>query len=137
MAQTVAKGDRLLNRELSFLDVCSRVLDLSADPALPILARVKFCGICSSMTDEFFMIRVAGLMGQAASGVAVRSPDDRTPQQALREIRKRALDLGERVSKLWARDLCPALAENGILIGAVDDCTPEELAELETRFERE
>src|SRR6266702_3301344 len=113
MAQVVAKGDRLLNRELSFLDVCSRVLDLAADPALPILERVRFCGICSSMTDEFFMIRVAGLMGQAASGLAGR------------------------LAKLWARELTPALAENGILIGSVDDCTPEEFVELETRFERE
>jgi polyphosphate kinase len=134
--QTEAR-ERILSRELSFLDVCSRVLDLAADETVPLLERVKFCGICSGMIDEFFMIRVAGLMGQAASGVAVRSPDGRTPQEALREVRKRVLDLGGRLSKLWARELTPALVDNGILMGLVEDCTPAEFVELETRFERE
>ena len=72
--------ERLLNRELSFIDVCARVLELGADVSLPLLERVKFLAISSSMVDEFFMIRVAGLMGQAASGISVRSPDGRTPQ---------------------------------------------------------
>ena len=128
---------RILNRELSFLDVCSRVLELAADPDLPLLERVRFCGICSDMLDEFFMIRVAGLMDQAASGVAVLLPDGRTPQETLGLIRKQATELVAQLSKVWARDLSPALAEQGILIGAVDDCTAEELEELQGRFERE
>ena len=85
--------ERLLNRELSFIDVCARVLELGGDVSLPLLERVKFLAISSSMVDEFFMIRVAGLMGQEASGVSVRSPDGRTPQEALSEIRKRVIDL--------------------------------------------
>jgi polyphosphate kinase len=128
---------RILNRELSFLDVCGRVLELASDPDLPLLERVRFCGICSSMLDEFFMIRVAGLMGQAASGVAVLLPDGRTPQQTLAQIRKQATGLVAALSKTWARDLSPALAEQGILIGTVDDCTDEEREELTARFERE
>jgi len=138
MASTVnGARTRILNRELSFLDVCGRVLDLASDPDQPLLERVRFCGICSSMLDEFFMIRVAGLMGQAASGVAVLLPDGRTPQQTLAEIRKQATRLVARLSKTWARDLSPALAEQGVLIGAVDDCTEEEREELTARFERE
>jgi polyphosphate kinase len=128
---------RILNRELSFLDVCGRVLELAADPDLPLLERVRFCGICSSMLDEFFMIRVAGLMDQAASGIAVLLPDGRTPQETLTRIRKQAATLVAQLSKVWARDLSPALAENGILVGAVDDCSAQELEELADRFQRE
>jgi polyphosphate kinase len=131
-----ARG-RILNRELSFLDVCERVLELAADVELPLLERVRFCAICSSMLDEFFMIRVAGLMDQAVSGLAVLLPDGRTPQETLAAIRKQATALVAQLSKAWARDLSPALAEHGILVGGVDDCSPDELEELAERFERE
>jgi polyphosphate kinase len=128
---------RLLNRELSWLDFNARLLELAADPGAPLLERVKFCSIFSSNLDEFFMVRVAGLMGQAATGLAVRSPDGRTPLAALAEIRERVRDLTGKQSRLWIEDLLPALADQGIRIGAVDACDEEELAELETRFERE
>jgi polyphosphate kinase len=128
---------RFINRELSWLDYDSRVLELAGDPSLPLLERVKFCAIFSQMLDEFFMVRVAGLAGQAASGVPVRSPDGRTPQEALAEIRARVRDLVAAQAKLWTRELRPALAEHGILVGTVDDCTAKELAELTSRFERE
>jgi polyphosphate kinase len=136
-ARTPDPRERLLNRELSALDVCARILELAADPSLPLLERVKFCSIFSSMVDEFFMIRVAGLMGQEASGVSVRSPDGRTPQETLAESRKRAVEEIAKQSKLWSRDLSPALAAEGIVVGAVEDCTEDELEELAGRFERE
>jgi polyphosphate kinase len=128
---------RLLNRELSRLDFNARVLELAADPKLPLLERVKFCAIFSSNLDEFFAIRVGGLMGQAASGLTVRSPDGRTPQEALAEIRERVLALTAEQSKLWKRALKPELAEQGIVVGRIADCSEKELAELAERFERE
>jgi polyphosphate kinase len=91
--RTLAAADRLISRELSFLDYDARVLALAEDPDLPLLERVKFCGIFASMLDEFFMVRVAGLIGQASAGVTVRSPDGRTPQQALAEARDIVLGL--------------------------------------------
>ena len=129
--------ERLLNRELSFVDVCARVLELAADENLPLLERVKFLSISSAMVDEFFMIRVAGLMGQEASGIVVRSPDGRTPQEALREIRAHVSDLAGRHSRLWSRELLPLLAKQGIVVANVDDCTESELKELEAIFDRE
>ena len=86
-------GGRLLNRELSTLEYNARLLDLAADDSLPILERVRMCRFVSSNLDEFFMVRVAGLMGQAAAGLAVRSADGLTPRSALslvRESRTRA-----------------------------------------------
>ena len=133
----VRPDDRLLNRELSWLDFNARVLELTTDPGVPLLERVKFSSIFSSNLDEFFMVRVAGLMGQAAIGVAVRSPDGRLPAAVLAEIRERVLEMTQRQSRAWARDLQPGLAEAGIVVAAVEDCTEEELAELSDRFEAE
>src|SRR5205085_11519035 len=85
----VPEAPTLLNRELSWLDFNERVLALAADESMPLLERVKFCSIFASNLDEFFMVRVAGLMDQAASGLAVRSHDGRTPRETLAAIRGR------------------------------------------------
>jgi polyphosphate kinase len=130
-------GDRLLNRELSWLEFNARVLDLVADATVPLLERVKFCSIFSSNLDEFFMVRVAGLMGQEAAGIGVRSIDGRTPTATLAEIRERVLALTARQSRLWSRELVPALAEQGVVIAQVEECEEKEVNELEKRFERE
>jgi polyphosphate kinase len=127
----------LLNRELSWLDLNNRVLDLAADASEPLLERVKFCSIFSSNLDEFFMVRVAGLLDQVIARVNIRSPDGRTPQQALVEVRERVLELTAAQSSLWREELVPALAAEGIVVGTVDDATPEEHAELEGRFARQ
>ena len=135
--RTAAAADRLLNRELSFLDYAARVLALAEDPEVPLLERAHFCSICSEMMDEFFMVRVAGLTSQAAAGITVRSPDGKTPKQALADARNRVLELYAAQSQVWARQLCPALAEHGIVVSRVEDLAPEELAELDSRFEHE
>src|SRR5690242_7328612 len=100
-----------LNRELSQLDLVRRVLDLAAEP---LLERVKFCGIVSSILDEFFMVRVAGLQDQVVSGAAVRTPDGRTPQQTLVEVRERVLAVTAAQTRLWHDVLCPELAAERI-----------------------
>ena len=129
--------ENLLNRELSHLEFHARVLELATDETLPLLERVKFCGIFSSNLDEFFQVRVAGLLGQAEAGVLVRSADGLTPQQALARIRERVLELSALQSKLWKRELRPALASEGITVGGIEDLSSKELEKLERRFYRE
>jgi polyphosphate kinase len=130
-------GERLLNRELSWLDFNARVLELAEDPDVPLLERVKFSAIFASNLDEFFMVRVAGLLRQAASGLAMRSADGLTPREALARIRETTLELVRRQSHLWDAELRPALAEEGIVIGICSDCTDAELAGLAGLFDRE
>jgi polyphosphate kinase len=136
-AAHVTEEARLLNRELSWLDYNARVLARAADPALPLLERSRSCAYFSSNLDEFFMVRVAGLMGQEEAGLVVRSPDGRTPRETLAEIREHTIDLTETQGKLWKRELRPALAEAGVVVAEVEDCNRKELQELERRFERD
>ena len=130
-------AETLLNRELSHLEFHARVLELATDEALPLLERVTFCAIFSSNLDEFFQVRVAGLLGQAEAGVTVRSADGLTPQQALARIRERVLELSALQSRLWKRELRPALDAEGITVGGIEDLGAKELEKLERRFERE
>jgi polyphosphate kinase len=127
----------LLNRELSQLDFHARVLELAEDDSLPLLERVNFCAIFASNIDEFFQVRVAGLLGQAESGLAMLSPDGLTPQQTLARIRERVLELIARQSRLWKKELRPALAAEGIVVGGIEDCNEKELKRLEKHFQRE
>jgi polyphosphate kinase len=135
--RSAGAADRLINRELSFLDYDARVLALARDAELPLLERVRFCSIFSQMLDEFFMVRIAGLSGQAAAGITVRSPDGRTPQQTLREARERVLELQAEQARIWANELLPALAAEGIVVSRVEDLLPAEQEELGRRYERD
>ncbi len=134
---TSEPAKRLLNRELSQLEFHGRVLELALDESIPLLERVKFCAIFSSNIDEFFQVRVAGLLEQAESGLAMRSPDGLRPQETLARIRERVLDLVARQSRAWKRELRPALAAHGIDVGGVEDCSEKELRNLEQHFQRE
>ena len=69
--------DLYINRELSLLDFQCRVLEEAADQDNPLLERLKFLAILGSNLDEFFMVRVAGLMKQVASGRAEVGRDGR------------------------------------------------------------
>ena len=133
----LAAPERLINRELSWLDFNARVLDLADDPDLPLLERVRFISIFSSNLDEFFMVRVAGLLRQAAAGIGVRSADGRTSQTVLGDIRERVIELSLRQSQIWSVDLRAALDAAGIRIVPVAELDEDELAELSAIFERE
>ena len=126
-----------LNRELSQLDLIGRVLELAADREQPLLERVKFCGIVSSILDEFFMVRVSGLQEQVASGASVLGSDGRTPHQTLDAIRASALDLTAAQTALWRDELQPALAAEGIVVAGVGEATEADRDELERVFLRQ
>jgi polyphosphate kinase len=135
--RAAAAPERLINRELSFIDYAGRLLALARDETTPLLERLFFLKVSAEMLDEFFMIRIAGLSGQAAAGVSRRLPDGRTPQQTLVEAREMVLDLYRNQANLWSSELCPALAEENIVISDVEGLSPEEQHELDGRFQHE
>src|ERR1700751_6053688 len=132
-----AAADRLINRELSFLEYDARLIELAEDETVPLLERVFFLKVSAEMLDEFFMVRVAGLIGQAAAGVSTRLPDGRTAQQTLTAARERVVEVYRSQGELWRAKLCPELEKERIVVSGVDDLDPEELSELDDRFQRE
>src|SRR5215207_3678776 len=76
----------LLNRELSWIEFNSRVLDEALDPTQPLLERLKFLSIFSTNLDEFFMVRISGLQEQLEANPMTLSPDGLTPATQLRLI---------------------------------------------------
>lgn len=75
-----------INRELSWLKFNERVLKQGTRKDVPLAERLKFLAIVSSNLDEFFMIRVAGLMQQKSAGLRKRDISGLTPNQQLRKI---------------------------------------------------
>jgi polyphosphate kinase len=72
-----------LNRELTYLNFCWRVLQEADDDRTPLLERMKFVAIVSSNIDEFFQKRIGGLKQQVGAQLHSVTPDGRTPQQQI------------------------------------------------------
>lgn len=106
---------RFFNRELSWLAFNERVLLEATDPNVPILEKLKFLGIFSSNLDEFFMIRVAGLMDQIKSGYEKRDLSGLTPIEQLTKIREKVISLLETQSKVY-KDVLVELNKHNIHI---------------------
>jgi polyphosphate kinase len=128
---------RYFNRELSWLDFNQRVLELAEDAQVPLLERLRFCGIYASNLDEFFMVRVAGLFDQLDAGIEARGPDGLTPKEQIDLIQQRVLDLDDRLCHAFGAELRPALEEHGIKIVSLDNATEEERRDIDARFEQQ
>ena len=126
---------RIINRELSWLDFNSRVLALASDTGVPLLERCRFIAIFSSNLDEFFQIRVAALKGQIAGEVRTKTPDGRTPQHQLEDIRGIAKNLVAQQERVWMDELVPQLAEHNIQISTWLNLSPIDREHLTGVFE--
>ncbi len=127
-------AERFLNRELSWLDFNARVLALAEDPKLPLLERAKFLAIFSQNLDEFFQVRVSGLMEQLAAGLRTTTPDGVDLVDQLAAIRARVEELVARSAAVFTNEITPALEEASIRFADWDDLSGDDRAHLDDLF---
>ncbi len=118
----VPRPEHFINRELSWLAFNERVLEEASNAAYPLLERLRFLAISASNLDEFYMVRVAGLKGLVAAGVATTGPDGMTPAEQLAAIHERV------------DELTTLLRERGVAVLDVAELDEVDLAWLRRRF---
>lgn len=123
--QKLYDSSNYINRELSWLEFNRRCLNQAEDPSNPLLERVKFLAICYGNMDEFFMIRVPGII----SAVPIPGPDysSITKNSLLEKVSKTVQELVVEYGKCWS-DLKNELSEVGIRIVSVSDLNPNQRA---------
>lgn len=135
--QPVSEETRYLNRELSWLQFNDRVLAEAENKANPLLERLRFLSIFDANLDEFYMVRVSGLIEQFESGVLETSPDGLTPNEQLRAISAAATPLRRRAGEVFEKHLHPALNDAGIAIRNYCELNEKQKVWLEAFFCRE
>ena len=132
---TIGRSDseRFINRELSWLAFNHRVVEEAENPRHPLLERLRFVAISAANLDEFFSVRVAGLVGQAKAGFTAPSQDGRTPAQQLVEVEARARTLMGEQQRVW-RQLRGRLAEAGIVLADPASLSDEDCHWLDAWF---
>lgn len=131
------KKSPYFNRELSWLSFNRRVLDLALSKSQPLLERLKFLSIVASNLDEFFEIRVAGLIQQVESGVVRAGIDGLGPKEQLRRIYDVSCSLVKDTYDCWGNQLVPMLKEEGIAFKKAAELTRKEKRWLDTYFQEE
>jgi polyphosphate kinase len=135
--QTANDRGTLLNREASWLKFNWRVLEEAADLRNPLLERVKFLAISASNLDEFFEVRVGGLLQQLEDGHNSTTPDGLTMTEERELIKNAAHEFVEEQYSCWNDHLRPQLTEQGIRVLSIDELDEAALAFADDYCERE
>ena len=115
-----------VDRELGWIDFNSRVLALSEHPDIPLAERLRFLTIVSTNFDDFFMIRVANVVGKIGKGDTTKNTSGLTPQELFSEIMSKSRALIERQSVILHKQILPELAADGIHLIKFEDLVAKE-----------
>jgi polyphosphate kinase len=132
-AAEITGPGRFFNRELSWLAFNWRVLDEAANPAVPLLERLRFLSISATNLDEFYTVRVAGLRALVRDGNVMLSEDGRTPAEQLTLINDDARRLMQTQQAVLNR-LKKEMEAEGIVILTRSKLTSRDLKHLEAHF---
>ncbi|ASY18281.1 polyphosphate kinase [Candidatus Planktophila versatilis] len=124
------------DRELTWLDFDTRVLELTEDPTIPLLERVRFLAIFSSNLDEFFMVRVASLKAKIERGVTTPNSAGYTPRELLKIVLERTQNLVNIQAERFKDVIIPELASHGIEFCKISELTEEERSQLKDYYDK-
>jgi polyphosphate kinase len=125
------------NREVSWLAFNRRVLEEAQDPNNPLLERLKFLAITASNLDEFFEVRVAGLVQQIEDGYTEAGPDGLTLMEERDVLSRETHEFVDSQYECWNEQLRPLLTENGIRVLGMHELDSRAKAFVEDYCERE
>jgi len=137
MNRSVEDPSLYINRETSWLAFNRRVLEEANDERNPLLERVKFLAISASNLDEFFEVRVAGLLQRIEEGFIDAGPDALTAQQERELIALETHEFVQEQYECWNTKLLPALAKENIRVLALKDLAAEQEAFIDSYCEKE
>ena len=124
------------DRELTWLDFDTRVLELTEDPTIPLLERVRFLAIFSSNLDEFFMVRVASLKSKIERGVTAANSAGYTPKELLKIVLHRTQELVKIQADRFQDVIIPELAQHGIEFLKINEITQDERDHLKDYYNK-
>ena len=130
------KPEHFINRELSWLAFNERVLDEASNVHYPLLERLRFLSISDNNLDEFYMVRVSGLMELAKLPIPPVGPDGLTPAEQLAAIKQRVAALTAVQQRCW-HEITDLLREQNVTMLEVDELTRGDLGYLHKRFNEE
>ena len=122
------------DRELSWLDFDTRVLELSADPTIPLLERLRFLAIFSSNLDEFFMVRVASVKAKIERGSTTINSAGYAPKELLDLVLKRTQVLVNIQAERFRDEIVPELRKEGIEFLKISEVTDSEREDLKNYY---
>ena len=137
MNRSVSDPSLYINRETSWLAFNRRVLEEANDENNPLLERVKFLAISASNLDEFFEVRVAGLLQRIEEGFIDSGPDALSAQQERELIALETHEFVQEQYDCWNKKLMPALARENIRVLDLKDLDPEQEAFVDAYCEKE
>src|SRR5450755_585119 len=126
-----------INRESSWLAFNRRVLEEAQDEANPMLERLKFLSISASNMDEFFEVRVSGLVQKIEDGHTEAGPDGLTLLEERDVVSQETHDFVDDQYRCWNENLHPALSKNGIRVLGLHELGPKARAFIEDYSEGE
>ena len=135
--QTLNQRATLLNREASWLKFNWRVLEEAGDLRNPLLERLKFLAISASNLDEFFEVRVGGLLQQLEDGHNSVTADGLTMMEERDLIKEETHEFVDEQYSCWNERLRPEMAEQGIRVLGIDELDDAALAFVDEYCERE
>lgn len=126
-----------INRELSLLEFNCRVLEQAKNDQVPLLERLNYLCISCSNLDEFFEVRVAGVIQMVELGSIRKEPDNLGPNEVLAAISSRAHELVQEQYRVLNEILIPLLEKENIRFIRRLDWSKAQKAWLHNYFEQE